>query len=147
MPSSIFADVTEPVAIVGLGYVPVRSPPALWLSLTNRASPHVESNPTVPVVVIGLGVQTTPVASLTLVTVPPPPLPMLSFLGAQALPVHFITCPDDAPIWPRSTAATVPSTIMLLVTDDACPSFTKRESSAVVSLPCSRLASAARELR
>ena len=95
-----------------------------WPSLTNRASPQVASKPTVPVVVIGFGVQTTPVASPTLVTVPPLPLPMLSLRGCQALPVHFITCPDEAPICPRSAAAIVPSTIMLDVTDDACPSFT-----------------------
>ena len=77
-----------------------------------------------PVVVIGLGVQITPVAWVTDVTVPPLFWPTLSFRGTQALPFHFITWPVAAPICERSTAAIVPSTIMLLVTDDACPSFT-----------------------
>ena len=65
-------------------------------SFTNRASPQVESNRTVPESVIGLGEQTTPVACTTFLMVP---APELSLPGAHAEPVHLRICPELAPAW------------------------------------------------
>jgi hypothetical protein len=70
------------------------------------------------------------------------PTPMLSFLGAHALPVHLMTCPEVAPAWLsfgivtaasfRSAVFTVVSRISAEVTAPSSIFADVTESAAIV---------------